>query len=291
MRIKTIGVLSVMCASLAHASLTIPNASYLGINKYISIPTGQAGTSNGYNLGLPVGPGGGEFLTTLSNTGSSSASNILVGAWCVDDQLFVDPANPIATTHTNVGNVISMNDLAATPGLSTVRYSNVTNGGSPGWTNTVANASALPTSALARYEMAAYLVSQYTGFSATISGSAARENAIQQAIWAITNNSTPTQQQAGHSAISAIGGVTTTGYWVNQALLNYSSVDTRQWAIISWGAAVDGTLNTGGYLTASPALQTFLVLTTIPVPEPGFYGAMALGLTGLFMVMSRRKKA
>ena len=40
-----------------------------------------------------------------------------------------------------------------------------------------------------RYEMTAFLVSQYPGFSTTIN-SGAVANAVQHSIWAITNNST-----------------------------------------------------------------------------------------------------
>jgi hypothetical protein len=69
---------------------------------------------------------------------------------------------------------------------------------------------------------------------------------------------------------------------------------------VSWGAEADGALDTG-YYSEIPggARQTFLVeLDEGPLvhgftstPEPGFYGILAIGLTGLLFAVKRRHKA
>ena len=123
--------------------------------------------------------------------------------------------------------------------------------------------------------MSAYLVSQYPTLQNNVNGFQVA-SAIQKVIWAITNNSSLT---GGYSVISPIGDPTTNGYWIDQAINNYNTVDLTHWAIVSW--SVDG--NTLDPLT--PGRQTFLVQVT---PEPGFFGVLTLGMFGLFFFVPRR---
>jgi hypothetical protein len=152
--------------------------------------------------------------------------------------------------------------------------------------------------------MAAWLVSQYNGGTNIMVPTATAQNtAIQDAIWAITDNNSSSAENGGAfyqiSATPSVQGDPTTSdlYWVDQALQHYVAVDTSAWAVLSW--QVDP--NTG-QISNSPdynngARQTFLVeldggtvTTQNLAPEPGFYGALALGLSGLALSLNRRKK-
>ena len=287
--------LGMASACIAHASLALPNSTYLGIDDTVSIPGNLPGTSNGYNLGYVTTGGGGEFLGTIT-TGGASPTTAQVAFWCVDDQLGFDPlTGTVTAANTNTADVVLLSAIAANP--TEVRYSGVTDGGTPGWTNITANGSPLPTSATARYLMAAYLVQQYNGFSTTISAptpaSAAQANAIQEAIWDITSNTSSTAQGGIGTLPPVIASntvsLTSTGYWVKQAIANYSTVNPNLWAVVSWGAnATTGALDVGNYSSASPALQTLLV--EVPTPEPGLYGVVTLGLGGLYFGLRRRKR-
>src|ERR1700733_13496701 len=130
--------LGVASACIAHASLALPNSSYLGINETVSIPGNLPLTTNGYNLGYVTAGGGGEFLGTITNTGAASPTTAQVAFWCVDDQLGFDPlTGTVTTANTNSADVVLLSAIAANP--TDVRYGGVTNGGTPGWTNTTAN--------------------------------------------------------------------------------------------------------------------------------------------------------
>jgi hypothetical protein len=50
------------------------------------------------------------------------------------------------------------------------------------------------------------------------------------------------------------------------------------------------TTPTGGKFTAQSVPQGAAPITnTVPTPEPGFYGVLALGMTGMFAAVRRRK--
>ena len=65
------------------------------------------------------------------------------------------------------------------------------------------------------------------------------------------------------------------------------------------GADAPGNLYYGPYNAARSTNQTFLVeldgqpgiITTTLSPEPAFYGALALGLSGLMFAVRRKKQA
>lgn len=231
------------------------------------------------NMGYGAGGGGGQFLGTV--TGDPNYT----GFWCVDDQITFSPP---ATAFSNI--------VSLSPGIDNspyVRYSNVTNGsGTPHWTNQTVNGDNLSSSATVRYEMAAWLISQYTGFDSSISNAhPGREDAIQHAIWAITNNSTSSSGFQTYGALT-LSDQTQDSYWIHQAYLasqdgflgfkgiSAATLDPTKWAVVTWG------VNSTGGLTGVTALQTFLVEV---VPEPGFYGVLAVGLAGLAFFRLRKR--
>ena len=199
--------------------------------------------------------------------------------WCVDDQENFSPVQ------SGYGNIIPVGQVNTAP-AGTVRYAGAS------WTNPLTITAAVG-GAQARYEMAAYLVSQYNGGA----GSATNFNGyipstaysgtvtnleVQQAIWAIT----------GNGGANPLGSDATVSALVNQALTAYNSsfasttFDPTQWAVVSWETDANGNLN--GYNGASePDSQTFIVniasgdTHTTSTPEPGFYGALALGFSSL----------
>jgi hypothetical protein len=263
-------------------------------------PLPNTGGYTGVDFGLSVTgyvnatvDGGGQFYGTVTPS-NISYSPLITSFWCVDDQ------EAFAFGQTATANITPLGGIGTTPGANLqVRYDNVGSGGYR-WTNatvpTGVNSSlALPTDAQDRYQMAAYLVSLYD-----FSSNSVDNNAIQEAIWAITNNNSgdgsPGQYETGYSNLSLASG--DVNIYVRQALANYQSptvgASLSNWAIVSWGASATGVLNNGAYNASDSANQTFLVQLSGSsgnsngggpggsTPEPGFYGLLALGLAGLF---------
>jgi hypothetical protein len=245
---------------------------------------------------------GGEFGGT-SQVGNSTP--VLTNFWCVDDQLDFNFGN------TGLASVVRLNNVSSVP-VSQVQYGNVNTGaGSPSWTNqSAANGfTALDNTAQARYQMEAYLVQQYSyinepsGFNAAAANSglaslsSSNNEAIQMAIWALTSNNSPITGGYNTTGISGlVSDPTHNAYWINQALNAYNSGSLgsipNNWAVVSWNVNNSGN-------TTSPYRQTFLAQIggsgglpgTSATPEPGFYGALALGLAGLGFAIRRRKLA
>jgi len=289
MKASKLALIGSLCAIASYAAPTypIPNSSFLGIDQTIFVPSNSAGTSNGYNYGSDLGLGGGEFAGTITNSANQGAN---VAFWCVDDQLYFQPG-----VSSSLGDIVPIANISSTSASANadVRYGSILSAGGSGWTNDLGASNDNP---YARYNMAAYLVTQFTPFDTSISNTS-QNVAIEEAIWAITNNNIGTAQNAGYSTIGPNTGNTTVGYWVQQAENNWGnfaeSPTAQKFAVVSWGATSSGALLNGSYSSNSPALQTFLVelapgVTT--TPEPGFYGAMALGLSGLLLIVNRRKK-
>jgi hypothetical protein len=275
-------------------------------------PLPNTGGYTGVDFGLSITgyvnstvDGGGEFYGTVTPSDSVYPS-VITNFWCVDDQ------EVFAFGQTGTANITPLGSIGAPNANSPVRYDNVGTG-TYTWTNTTVPTGAdssltLPTDAQDRYQMAAYLVSLYN-FS---SNSTVDNNAIQEAIWAITNNNsgngTPGQYEPGYSDLSLASGPVN-GY-VQQAFEYYQNptkgASLSNWAVVSWGASATGVLGSGAYNASNSANQTFLVelgtgsgTTGTGVsngggggatPEPGFYGLLALGLGGLFFA-ARWKKA
>jgi len=240
----------------------LSNPNDLGLARNLVLNNTPAGSSQ-------LGVGGGEFSGTVN--GDTTLF------WCVDDQ------EEFSFGDSGFGNVTLLSNVAAQS--NSVKYGNVTNSGSPAWTNTTDafDSVALPNTATSRFEMAAYLVSQYNGFVGSESGAIVADTpqdlAIQEAIWSLTNNSS---LGGGFSTISGNDSDNTTDqYWIHQALLNYASVNTGDWAIVSW------TTDSNGNLSASNVKQTFLVQVAA-TPEPRMVGMLALAMAGLLFLGHRR---
>ncbi len=267
--------------------------------------TGIFISAGGWNPGSANENGGGAFTGYISTPGTTDLANNTT-FWCVDDELFFSPVEY------GYANITPISAVASAP-ANTVRYSGVTNGSSNSagnWTNQTvdlggAGPVTLPDSAQARYQMEAFLVSNYTP-SPMVPDGRGQNSAIQDAIWAITNNSAPGAENSGFATISGnVTDSTTVAYWVNQALINYAGVNSNDWGVVSW--AVDGTqgadfgqLLPGNY-GASGENQTFLVELNggdVPpgnpqlglTPEPGYYAPLGIGLSGLLFLRARRKK-
>lgn len=224
-------------------------------------------TSGAHAFTLNNGGGGfaGQVWEGQTNTGPSHLTTM----WCIDSQLqFTNGSQGLA----------NINLLSSLP-TDEVRYGEIGEAGNPySWTNSFTGV--LDTAA-ARFQMAAWLVQQYSPFPNGPSPSNDPVNkAIQRSIWAIIHNNTPGADAAGESVINgAPGDMTQENYWVDLAKANYGSVDTSQWAIVSWLVDENGVF-------AGDARQTFLVQVT---PEPGFYAVLGIGLILLLMVRRRRQ--
>src|ERR1019366_906060 len=272
--------------SVANATLQrLPNPdtpSYIGTSVSITADWWIPGTEH-------VG-GGGAFAGTV--TPKNSTATINTAFWCVDDQTYFTPS----LAPPSLANITLLSDLHNPPGglLSQTEYINVLT--SPNkFTNTILDpnsGNASITDPQTRLLMAAYLITQYGGY-ATNDGSFSQlpingappnggpnlytNSDIQNAIWAITNNTAFSNHSAapGYSDASPAG----VAYWIDKARNNYGSVNPNSWALVTWKVDSIGTVT-------SPQ-QNFLVAVA---PEPGFYGALALGLSGLALVIRRKRK-
>jgi hypothetical protein len=262
-------------ASISTAAPALPE-DYIGLYKGLTVYT------NGVGYYYPVLNGGG-FRGTFQSGPGQSGSSFDTTVWCVDSQLFFSPGSSAEA------NVIRLSD-AAHFNATYVRYAGVNPwNGSGSYAGEFSYDVGLGGNdiALNRYKMAAWLVSKYTGFpdgpnvnNGTDAG--LKNKAIQRAIWrTIYNGVAP----AGSGEITGDIDDGVVGYatWLAAAAANYASVSTSEWAVVSWDVDEDGALNN------SLKKQTFLVRTV--VPEPGFYGLLALGLGGLFYARQRRRNS
>jgi hypothetical protein len=243
----------------------ITSPSDIGLARSLDLMATPPGSSQ-------MGVGGGEFSGTVN--GYSTLF------WCVDDQ------EEFSFGDTGFGNVTLLGNVGANANF--VKYGNVTNSGTPHWNNTTdtLDSVTLPDDATSRFEMAAYLVSQYNGFTSSESGAivanTSQDLAIQEAIWSLTNNSS---LSGGFSAITGNDlDDTTDQYWIHQALLNYASVNLADWAVVSW------TTDNLGNLSWTSNKQTFLVQVA-PTPEPRFYGFLLVAMAGMVFLARRRQLA
>ena len=277
MNLRLGALLAIVGLTAAYGNAPLPGSStYLGIVKPIAV--------NSWN-GTSPGGGGGAFNGTVG----AGASQVATTFWCVDDQLYFQLGM------SGNANIIRLDQIVADD--SRVRYGNVHNGSTFNsttantWTNIQSpNNEALPDTAQERYQMAAYLISQYTAISGNLQNGLANQNSlpvnqrtnweIQRTIWALTSNNTTTSQNTP-------GQTTFIGDWINKARANYKSIDLTKWAVVSWTVNPNGVLGTLGYRNSAGARQTFLVQV---VPEPGFYGLLALGLAGLGVIAQRRRR-
>ena len=242
-----------------------------------TIGTSRSVTVTGYPFTVcPVGaPGcGGSFRATVYTgpveTGTATSD---VDIWCVDSQF-----NSINSNYN-----ASIVALSAIPSNSNVvRYGSI---GTTGWGYDNPGGVTNDTAQM-RYIMAAALIQQYDP-SQNMPDNDLRDKAIQRAIWQLTANPNTSSFTIGDISSGVIGG---SGTWLDYAASQINNVNLNGWAVISGGLNGAATGFSG-----SPNVQTFIVRLTggnnLNLPEPGFYGVLAIGLTGLFTVVSRRRNA
>lgn len=177
--------------------------------------------------------------------------------------------------------------------------------------------------ALFRYRMAAYLLDQYQSSTSVLLSASDPERRMLAAGSVGTGKYDPLNNDRNKSIINAIWRAMDTEYdTTNQGSANgdtlfwYTTaaqyVDTNwadatkwsKWAVVSaWVADCDPNNNSPCYVrnnngSDANRVQTFLTernppppsIPDNPVPEPGFYGLLATGVSGLFWFASRRKK-
>ncbi len=229
--------------------------------------------SPAYGSAYRVGNGGAFYGTLGLSTGQATTA-----FWCIDSQTSFSPGE------SGQANVTLLNDTA---GLASSTWYGTA--GSPSgwnWTNGAVDGLTATDTVQTRLEMAAFLVQQYGytsfGYITGTSANPAYSNAnVQQAIWAIMNNTgfTNPPHDESTNTVSLTGGSSGVDYWVQQASAAIAAghITTNNWAVVTWDAPISG----------HDAEQTFLVQVT---PEPGFYGVLALGLSGLCLAIGRKRK-
>ncbi|PWU03835.1 MAG: hypothetical protein C5B51_18095 [Terriglobia bacterium] len=257
------------------------------------LPTNLLGVQTINNIQLPnpiciSGECGGAFQAGVG--GASPLATL----WCVDSQEFVS----LGQTYT--ANIVLLSDSTKMGDGTQVRYGNVTgNAGntsqtdaSPGnWDFDIHDAFNSYNTALSRYTLAAFLISQYTP---TPQGPAdtAQNEAIQRAVWRIMSNTNAHLAAQINTGLNLGGGDISTGVpangnWVAyaeaQLHANPNLINLNGWAVVS-GAYANGNL-----LNGANAIQTYLVQVAVPVPEPGFFALLALGVAGVVTKARRRK--
>jgi hypothetical protein len=240
---------------------------------------------------FPVGYGGAFQPSIYTDASSAQGSPFISTVWCVDYQLGVDPGSDYTA------NITALSQIT-TPDPN-VRYGNLPSD-SQTWSNTLNPVNSYgfnANSAVYRYTLAAALVSEYQDASNQIDptnlANSSRNKAIQTAIWYLTYNNEynpgaawapfdPAQYGASDGNVNSPNDYR---YWVNWAENNVTSVDMSAWAVISGPANADGTLLAPG---SDNGYQTFLVQVDA-LPEPTFFGLLAIGLMGLTAVAVRRR--
>lgn len=261
-----------------------PTVSPVGENLYFKV-----GTNSSLDDIIWVDSlgGGGRFN---GYAGTTSNPSTLINLWCVDSQLTF-----------NRGTVYQANILTfdSIGGSYNIRYEDLGYGSTGSdyfriaLPDSVSVLDTAPEQAAFRYRMAAWLITQYQDGSAYDNtdyyspDDTARNDAIQTAIWAAMDT------QGNNPSLTLSNGatqVTESSYWFNQAANfvanNYNDPFFNRWAVVS--AWVIGTsLSNTDETTGLGVVQTFLT----EVPEPGFYGLLALGLSGLWLAIKRRREA
>jgi hypothetical protein len=286
LRVLTAGLaIGVFLVSLASAQ---PTSAPVGHELYLQMgPSGPA-----HDVINVSGIGGGGRFTGYINTGGFSGSLGQVNLWCVDAQLQFNwngqyRTNVLGFHEINNEGTTHSGPLGSTPwaaGHRDVRYEDIANFSGPGdrfrnqlvSTNPLVNAGY---EAAFRYRMAAWLITQYRSKSSLAGMYDPIDNnvnrAIQRAIW-VTMDTTGDTDDVNND-LASIDWFRAAADYVDA---NFHSSEWSRWAVVSaWEPAT-------AYITNSGLrVQTFLT----EVPEPGFYGLLALGLSALVLMRSRRR--
>ncbi len=241
----------------------------------VPISRSQLGVQNISNL--TPNPSGGGICDVIPGCGGAFTATIgpisNVTLWCVDSQEFDQPSY--------TANIVSLNttpDTAFDDGTQ-VRYGSVGNGGG-NWLYSVAGVSNA-NDALTRYKLAAILITMYNPQPEPVDNP--NNDAVQQAIWQVMENTSIAPGQAGTNGEPNLGSANsliTTAESMLAAGYNFSG-----WAVAS-GAYVPGSPT--GALSNTTRIQTYLVEVT---PEPRFYGILLVGLLSLCGMLYRRRVA
>jgi len=279
----TVAYLLFLSYSAPAAPVPVPG-SQLGIGVPVEVQPNVAASHPAYPsypVSVPGVAVGGGFSGILNGVPTTF--------WCVDSQIYLSTRG----TTSYLANAVRLTDLNQGPWDAKTRYEDVSgykgdSAASPGW---VLNLGDPFNSAEARFRMAAWLVSQYSGFPAGPSVGDARNQAIQRAIWRVMLNEAETANQTNSSILGGdvSTGAPSGGNWINAAMsyvsAHYDDDFFHHWAIVSGGLMASG----DGYVfDPNNKKQTFLVRAA---PEPGFYGLLALGLAGLLLALQRRSGA
>ncbi len=198
--------------------------------------------------------GGGGFSGTIAGNATT--------LWCVDLQNTISPGQPSANYLANV--------IALGPWPSG-QNSLVRAGATSNWSD----GSAL--TPLQRYQAAAWLVAQYSGFPAGPDANSAANQAIQNAIWRLLH-----KVDGGGAAVPAANAAysNAVSFITNPANSNFGF---NNWAVVS------GVVSVGGDLLRSRR-QTFLVEYQ-PIPEPSTYALCGLALGATLLARKRGKRS
>lgn len=223
-----------------------------------SLPASAAGVAVDASAGgylYPAGGDGGGFSGTVAGLPTT--------LWCVDEKNYIN-----LDGHHFDANVIPLGDSRW---WTTGGYSNYVLKAQPA--ATFADSSLL--TPLQRYQAAAWLISQYSGFPAGPNSGSGANNQIQYAIWDLT----ALQSQGAHDAAPALNSYYTSAVsFISNPMHNHYGFGEF--------ATVTSVVDEAGVLSGAPQ-QTLMVQMT---PEPAQFVPF-IAAAGLAALLRKRKKA